>query len=116
MTMPMVFIFAAAVGAVLRYLADFYLPTRGILLVNVLGSCLAGVIVGLTWAAVVDTFLAELLLGGFAGSMTTYSTVALSTARQTAENLNTVVVTWLEHVGWSTAACVIGLLATVHLW
>ena len=71
---------AAAVGAGLRYLADRLVPTRGgfpfgILLVNVSGSLVLGVITGLGTALAPE---AALVLGvGLLGGYTTFSTVSV---------------------------------------
>ena len=112
----MPFILSAAAGAVLRYLADCYLAHRGILLVNVIGSCLAGVIIGLISTQVIAEHLALILLGGFTGSLTTYSTVALYTAQHAQESLSKALVTWLHHLGISTLGCILGLVVTLSLW
>ncbi len=113
MTIVGYFVLASGVGAVLRYLAGFYLPRRGILLVNILGSCFAGIVGGLAWHSIIDERIALILLGGFAGSITTYSTVALTAARQYVERTGDVVKTWLQHVGLSILACYLGLVVTV---
>ncbi len=71
---------AGAVGAGLRYLADRLVPTRGgfpfgILLVNVSGSLVLGVITGLGTALAPE---AALVLGvGLLGGYTTFSTVSV---------------------------------------
>lgn len=109
------FVLASAVGAVLRYLADRYLPRRGILLVNLIGSGLAGVAAGLALEQVIDARLVLILLGGLAGSLTTYSTVALTAAQQSLEKPGRAVITWLQHVGLSILACSLGLIAAVSL-
>lgn len=116
MTFHVVFILAAAAGAVVRYLADFYLPKRGVLLVNIVGSCLAGLITGLVLTARVDDMVAGIFVAVFAGSLTTYSTVALTTALHTAgQKRDKALVIWFQHVGLSTAACVLGLWTSVYV-
>ncbi|GAA4112661.1 hypothetical protein GCM10022249_13230 [Enteractinococcus coprophilus] len=109
------FVLASAAGAVLRYLADLYLPRRGILLVNVIGSAIAGVVTGLGWEQVIDERVALILLGGFAGSLTTYSTVALTTAQQSVERPGKAIMTWLQHVGLSILVCYLGFIAVISL-
>lgn len=109
------FILASAVGAVLRYLADFYLPAWGILLANVVGSGIGGFVFGLAWKGLVDPVLVLILLSGFAGSLTTYSTVALTTARQWTDSTRAVARTWLQHTSWSIVACMLGLFITIGL-
>jgi fluoride exporter len=74
----------AAAGAPLRYLTDLWLRARfgpafpyGTLLVNVAGSFVLGLTVGLT----VSTPTFALLGTGFCGALTTYSTFGLDTIR-----------------------------------
>lgn len=109
------FVLAAAVGSVLRYLADFYLPRRGILLVNIVGSCVAGIVFGLTWSQLLDERLVLVLLGGFTGSLTTYSTVAVTTAQQAHNRPRQAVKTWLQHVGLSVLGCAFGIIVTLNI-
>ena len=76
------FCLAAGLGAVLRYIADLYLPRRGILVVNIVGSLLAGAALGILHFVDAAPAMAHIVLGGFAGSLTTYATVALAAADQ----------------------------------
>ncbi|PWR05807.1 fluoride efflux transporter CrcB [Micromonospora acroterricola] len=76
----------AAVGAPLRYLADRAVQSRhgsafpwGTLTVNVLGSLLLGVLVGLPASPAVSALLGT----GFCGALTTYSTFGYETLRLT---------------------------------
>lgn len=109
------FCFAAGLGAVLRYIADLYLPRRGILVVNVLGSFLAGAVLGLIHFVDVDPAVGHIVLGGFAGSLTTYATVALAAAEQRIQRTDSAARTWLLQVGLSSLACCIGLLGSFVL-
>lgn len=73
---------AGALGALLRYLAGVALPARrslpwGVLLVNVVGSFVAGLGV----AAVDDPVLRLAIISGFCGGLTTFSTHAVDTVR-----------------------------------
>lgn len=108
----MLFCLAAGVGAVLRYVADFYLPRYGILLVNIIGSFVAGLAFGLGTNLGFDLALTHIVLGGFTGSLTTYATVALTTAQQRIEHTGSATKTWTLHVGLSLAACLCGYLVT----
>lgn len=74
---------AGAVGALLRYgIGRLFarepggFPT-GLLIVNTLGSAIGGGVLGLGTA--LDPAIALILLGGFAGGFTTFSTVAVET-------------------------------------
>jgi CrcB protein len=97
---------AGAVGAVLRSLVDSAVPRYGTVVVNVLGSFVLGLVVGLT-----GTGTTRLVLGtGLCGAFTTFSafsfeTVRLAEERSTAAATANVVVT----VVLCTAAAAIGL-------
>ncbi|MEV4902284.1 CrcB family protein [Citricoccus sp. NPDC055426] len=67
---------AGACGAVLRLLADHYLPSRGILVANTVGSLVAGIAAGTLSGVALEVWLT-----GVAGALTTFSTVSVSTAR-----------------------------------
>ena len=73
---------AGALGALLRYLAGVALPARralpwGVLLVNVVGSFVAGLGV----AAIDDSVLRLAIVTGLCGGLTTFSTHAVDTVR-----------------------------------
>lgn len=76
---------AGAVGAVLRYALSRAFPVRpghlpgGILIVNVLGSGLAGALIGLAELAALDSELRLVLVTGFCGGLTTFSTWTVET-------------------------------------
>jgi CrcB protein len=76
---------AGAVGAVLRYALSRAFPVRpgrlpgGILLVNVVGSGLAGALIGLAERAALDGDLRLILVTGFCGGLTTFSTWTVET-------------------------------------
>lgn len=76
---------AGAVGAVLRYALSRALPVRpghlpgGILIVNVVGSALAGALIGLAERAAIDGDLRLVLITGFCGGLTTFSTWSVET-------------------------------------
>lgn len=76
---------AGAAGAVLRYAVSRALPVRpgrlpgGILIVNVAGSALAGALIGLAERAALDGDLRLILITGFCGGLTTFSTWSVET-------------------------------------
>jgi len=76
---------AGAVGAVLRYALSRAFPVRpghlpgGILIVNVVGSGLAGALLGLAERAALDGDLRLVLVTGFCGGLTTFSTWSVET-------------------------------------
>lgn len=76
---------AGAVGAVLRYALSRAFPVRpghlpgGILIVNVMGSALAGALIGLAERAALDADLRLVLVTGFCGGLTTFSTWSVET-------------------------------------
>jgi CrcB protein len=76
---------AGAVGAVLRYALSRAFPVRpghlpgGILIVNVVGSGLAGALIGIAERAALDGDLRLVLVTGFCGGLTTFSTWSVET-------------------------------------
>jgi len=109
----MLFILAAILGSVSRYLADFYLPRHGILLINILGSFVAGSVLTLATIFQFNEILVQAILGGFAGALTTYSTVAVIAAQQHLDGTGSAWKTWILHAGLSITACLCGLVLPV---
>ncbi|RXZ46316.1 fluoride efflux transporter CrcB [Agromyces binzhouensis] len=76
---------AGAIGAVLRYLLSKAYPVRpghlpgGILVVNLVGSGLAGAVIGLAERAAVSDDVRLVLVTGFCGGLTTFSTWCVET-------------------------------------
>lgn len=76
---------AGAIGAVLRYALSRAVPVRpghlpgGILIVNVVGSGVAGALIGLAERAAIDGDLRLILVTGFCGGLTTFSTWSVET-------------------------------------
>ncbi|MGM7670112.1 fluoride efflux transporter FluC [Microbacterium sp. A93] len=100
---------AGATGAVLRLLADHYLPSRGILLANALGSLVAGLAAGLLSGP--DSAVArEIWLTGVAGALTTFSTVSVSTARDALSGRFAAAAgSWAAHLAAGLLAVSLGL-------
>ena len=67
---------AGAIGAVIRYLVTRALGGWGVLVVNVLGSALSGGLLALTGGD-----LRLVLLTGFCGGLTTFSTFSVETVQ-----------------------------------
>ncbi|MFF2372490.1 fluoride efflux transporter CrcB [Agromyces sp. NPDC058110] len=78
-------IVAGSVGAVIRFALSRALPVRpghlpgGILIVNVVGSGIAGAVLGLAERAAIDGDLRLVLVTGFCGGLTTFSTWSVET-------------------------------------
>lgn len=102
----------AAVGAPIRYLAERWLPrgtgsvARGLLLVNVVGSFIAGLAV----ARLTGPML-TLVLVGFCGSLTTFSGFGLEVSQQLRERRGWMLTTLMMLVGTFGAFSVAYLLA-----
>lgn len=78
---------AGGLGAACRYLVDRAVSTRlasrlpwGTVVVNVSGSLVAGVVVGLAATGVVPAGLELVVAGGFLGAYTTFSTAMMEAA------------------------------------
>ena len=109
---------AGAVGAVIRYALSRAYPVRpghlpgGILIVNVVGSGIAGAVIGLAERAALSPDLRLVLVTGFCGGLTTFSTWSVETieladgGRWRAAILN-VVVTLALGLGAAVAAYLI---------
>ncbi|HEU4757147.1 MAG TPA: fluoride efflux transporter CrcB [Agromyces sp.] len=76
---------AGAIGAVIRYALSRAFPVRpghlpgGILIVNVVGSGVAGALIGLAERAALSADLRVVLVTGFCGGLTTFSTWCVET-------------------------------------
>jgi CrcB protein len=76
---------AGAVGAVIRYALSRRYPVRpghlpgGILIVNVVGSGVAGAVIALAERAALGADVRLILLTGFCGGLTTFSTWCVET-------------------------------------
>ena len=71
-----VVVLAGVVGAVVRYLVTTFTPRWGVLVVNVVGSFLAGI--GL---AMLSGDAKLILITGFCGGLTTFSTFSVETVQ-----------------------------------
>jgi fluoride exporter len=78
----------AAVGAPLRYFTDRFIQARhdtifpwGTLTVNVAGSLILGVLVGMATTGRLDSAIITALGPGFCGALTSYSTFGYETLR-----------------------------------
>lgn len=79
-------VLAGGVGALVRYLVMTAMPVsesrpfpRGVLLVNSLGSLIAGVTLGLVNTETIPMEAALIIWAGLCGGLTTFSTVAVET-------------------------------------
>lgn len=99
---------AGAFGAMSRHVVDLGLrrwfpngPSAGILAVNLVGSFVLGVVVGLSMTRVVDGDVRLAIAVGFCGAFTTFSTFAAELAELVADRSKDLLLKW-------TAAMVIG--------
>lgn len=114
---PVIAIVAGGIGCVVRYLVTLAfshprvrLPW-GVFVVNVLGSLLGGLLLGVATANPADAALRTILVTGFAGGLTTFSTFSTETvqlllARRTAAAIlsvagNLVVGVGAAALGWT---------------
>ena len=109
---------AGAAGAVLRWLVSRAFAGQrfpwAVLVVNVVGSALGGVVVGLA----VDDAARLILLTGLCGGLTTFSTLSVETVQLVLEKktgtaalsigLNLAVGIGAAVAGWSVAAALVG--------
>lgn len=101
-------VLAGALGAVIRYgVTLLFAPPWAVLLVNVVGSAVAGAVLGL--AGDLDPGIRLALVTGFAGGLTTYSTFAVETVELALEgrpwaSLGTIVLNLVLGVGAAAAA------------
>ena len=75
---------AGALGAVLRFLvarAFAQRPVAAVLVVNVVGSALGGAVLGLAQLGAVSGDIRLVLLTGFCGGLTTFSTFGVETVQ-----------------------------------
>jgi CrcB protein len=86
-TVVLVFV-GGAIGAPTRYLVDRYIQQRfesvfpfGTFTVNLVGSLILGVLLGLTASAALPRDVLLLLGTGFCGALTTFSTFGFETVR-----------------------------------
>jgi len=76
---------AGSIGSLLRFSLSRAFPVRpghlpwGILVVNVVGSGIAGAVIGLAERAAIDADLKLILVTGFCGGLTTFSTWSVET-------------------------------------
>lgn len=103
---------AGAVGAVLRWLVARWLSTpegpsrnlpAAVLVVNTLGSALAGAVLGLAEVGAVSADLRVILLTGFCGGLTTFSTFSVETIQLIVDGR------WRTAIGSVSANLVLGI-------
>ena len=88
---------AGAIASVLRYLVTRVTRAPwGVLVVNVVGSAIGGVVLGLAQHGAMSADLRLILLGGFCGGLTTFSTWSVESIQLVREGK------------WRTAALSVG--------
>jgi fluoride exporter len=104
-------IVAGGLGAVLRYLTTLLLPLPwGVFAVNVAGSAIAGGLLAMADAAAWDVGLQQVLVTGFCGGLTTFSTFAVETVELARDDR------WRPAVGSAVAHLVLGVAAAAAGW
>lgn len=105
---------AGGLGAVLRHLVTRRMRVPwGVLAVNAVASLFAGAVLGAADAAAVDPELVHLLVAGFAGGLSTFSTLAVESVQLVQERR-----TWIAlastaaNLVLGTGAAVAGFAAT----
>lgn len=79
-------VIVGAVAALARYgLTRAMAAPWGVLVVNVLGSAIGGVVLGLAERAAIGADIRLILLGGLCGGLTTFSTFSLETIQLATE-------------------------------
>ncbi|WP_018157686.1 fluoride efflux transporter CrcB [Demetria terragena] len=106
-----------ALGAAMRYLIDVLVQERnrgpfprGTLVVNVMGTFVLGLVLGLAEAGSLGSGAVALLGSGVCGALTTYSTFSVDTVRLLEEHR---IPTAARYVGLSLA---LGMIAAVAGW
>ena len=106
---------AGAVGAMLRYAASTVIGrTRSrlpwaVLLVNVVGSLIGGVVLGLAQAGTIGTDARLVVLSGLAGGLTTFSTFSTETVQLAlAGRWRTASLSVAANLAFGIAAAVVG--------
>ena len=103
---------AGALGAAVRYAASTLLAGRSrlpgaVLIVNVVGSLIGGVVLGLAQSGTIGADARLVVLGGFAGGLTTFSTFSVETVQLAVAGR------WRTAVGSVLANLVLGIAAAV---
>lgn len=113
---PALVIGAGALGALLRWLAaTAFARAKGfpwaVLVVNVAGSALAGVVLGLAERSAVGEDLRLILLTGVCGGLTTFSTFGVETVQLVQERrIGTAALSVAANVVLGVGACAVGFL------
>ena len=115
---------AGAVGAVLRYAVSHWATQRtvpgastfpiAVLLVNAAGSLVGGVVIGVLQAGSISADTRLILLTGFAGGLTTFSTFSVETIQLVMDGKGrTALLSVIANLGLGIALAVLGYAAAL---
>ena len=105
---------AGALGAVLRFATSTLLASRArlpwaVLAVNTAGSLVGGIVIGLVQSGAIGADARLIVLGGFAGGLTTFSTFSVEAVQLAMDGRwRTAVSSVLANLILGLAACVAG--------
>jgi CrcB protein len=110
----LVALLAGGLGALLRYATSALLASRArlpwaVLVVNAVGSLVGGIVIGLVQTGAIGEEARLVVLGGFAGGLTTFSTFSVETVQLAmGRRWRTALGSVLGNLALGIAACVAG--------
>lgn len=116
-------VLAGGIGALVRYLIINAMPIsesrpfpRGVLLVNAVGSLIAGVTLGFVATDSITMDAALIIWAGLCGGLTTFSTVAVETILIGRERMSLAWVNIVSNVVLGCASAGVGFALVLLMW